>query len=133
MNLVVAYMFFALVATVANIASQEVAILKYDGPFSIQVSIFFGTGVGLLVKYFLDKKYIFRFQTHSTKHGVKVLILYVSMGLLTTAIFWGVEFGFHVFFASREMRYLGGVIGLSIGYAAKYYLDKHYVFRKENP
>ncbi len=27
------------------------------------------------------------------------------------------------------MRYLGGVIGLAIGYLTKYHLDKRYVFR----
>ena len=29
------------------------------------------------------------------------------------------------------MRYLGGVIGLMIGYIIKYQLDKRYVFRRE--
>ena len=29
------------------------------------------------------------------------------------------------------MRYLGGVIGLAIGYLTKYHLDKRYVFRTE--
>lgn len=131
MNLAIVYIFFAFLATVANIASQEAVILGYNGSLSVQASIIVGTAVGLLVKYFLDKKYIFRFQARSTRHGAKVLVLYISMGLVTTAIFWGFEFGFHLFFASREMRYLGGVVGLSIGYVAKYYLDKRYVFRKE--
>lgn len=131
MKLVAAYTFFALIATVANIASQEFAILVYDGPFAIQASILLGTAVGLLAKYSLDKKYIFRFQARNAKHGIKVLVLYVLMGIATTVIFWGFEFGFHLFFVSREMRYVGGVIGLSIGYMTKYQLDKHYVFRKE--
>jgi hypothetical protein len=29
------------------------------------------------------------------------------------------------------MRYLGGIIGLAIGYLTKYRLDKRYVFRTE--
>ena len=57
--------------------------------------------------------------------------LYTAMGLATTVIFWGFEFGFHHLFATREMRYLGGVIGLAIGYVSKYYLDKRYVFHTE--
>ena len=32
-------------------------------------------------------------------------------------------------FETKEMRYLGGVLGLAIGYLAKYHLDKRYVFR----
>ncbi|HMU91334.1 MAG TPA: GtrA family protein, partial [Pseudomonadales bacterium] len=34
-------------------------------------------------------------------------------------------------FATKEMRYLGGIIGLAIGYLAKYHLDKRYVFRTQ--
>lgn len=51
------------------------------------------------------------------------------MGLATTAIFWGFELGFDYLFASRNMRYVVALIGLAIGYVAKYHLDKRYVFR----
>ena len=51
------------------------------------------------------------------------------MGILTTMIFWGFELGFHYFFQTKEMRYLGGILGLMIGYICKYHLDKHYVFK----
>jgi putative flippase GtrA len=57
--------------------------------------------------------------------------MYTLMGLVTTVIFWGFEFGFHHLFESKEMRYLGGVIGLAIGYFAKYLLDRRFVFPKE--
>ena len=46
----------------------------------------------------------------------------------TTAIFWGFEYGFWLAFGTARMRYLGGVIGLVIGYVTKYHLDKHFVF-----
>ena len=52
------------------------------------------------------------------------------MGLATTVIFWGFEFGFQYLFATKEMRYLGGALGLAIGYVAKYLLDKRFVFRQ---
>ncbi len=90
-----------------------------------------GTGVGLVVKYILDKRYIFRFRARNVVHDSRVFLLYALMGLATTAIFWGFEFGFHHIFASKEMRYLGGVIGLAIGYLTKYQLDKRFVFRTE--
>ena len=32
-------------------------------------------------------------------------------------------------FETKEMRYLGGILGLMIGYICKYYLDKRYVFK----
>jgi hypothetical protein len=43
-------------------------------------------------------------------------------------IFWAVEFAFDFVFDSEVMRYIGGVIGLSAGYVAKYHLDKRFVF-----
>ena len=52
-----------------------------------------------------------------------------SPALATTVIFWGFEFGFDHLFATKEMRYLGGILGLAIGYLSKYFLDKRYVFR----
>ena len=87
-----------------------------------------GTGVGLIIKYVLDKKFIFRFRPQNTAHDGRTFLLYTVMGGLTTVIFWGFELGFEHLFGSREMRYLGGVIGLAIGYLAKYQLDKRFVF-----
>jgi hypothetical protein len=47
-------------------------------------------------------------------------------------MFWGMELGFEFWFQTRAARYLGAVIGLSIGYAVKYRLDKHFVFHQRN-
>lgn len=124
------YTAFAIVATFCNIIAQDISSYIYVGNFYIFISIVIGTGVGLVVKYILDKKYIFKYKTQNTKHDGKVFILYTIMGLFTTIIFWGFEFGFHIVFETKEMRYLGGIIGLMIGYICKYYLDKRFVFRK---
>ncbi len=125
------YAIFALIATAANIGAQDLAVRIYSGSFHIVASIIVGTGVGLVVKYILDKRYIFRFQAQSVAHDTRTFALYSVMGLVTTVVFWGFEFGFHHLFETREMRYLGGIIGLAIGYMTKYQLDKRYVFRKE--
>ena len=53
------------------------------------------------------------------------------MGLATTVVFWGTEAVFHFLFDSDAMRYVGGAIGLSIGYLIKYQLDARYVFSKQ--
>jgi putative flippase GtrA len=119
------------IATAANIGSQMLAIAVYDGLYSIWISIFFGTGVGLSLKYTLDKRYIFRFRAQGLLQDGHAFMLYTQTGLLTTFIFWGIEYGSHVLFGSAEMRYLGGLIGLGIGYLAKYHLDKRYVFVKK--
>jgi putative flippase GtrA len=125
------YVLFAALATVVNIGAQELVVRAYSGVNHLFVSVIVGTGVGLVFKYILDKRYIFRFRTSSIGHDTKTFALYTVMGLATTVIFWGFEFGFHLIFETKEMRYLGGVIGLAIGYLTKYHLDKRYVFSEE--
>lgn len=130
-KLAINYAIFALIATAANISAQDLLIRAYSGEFSVIASVTLGTGVGLVVKYILDMRYIFRFQARSVGHDTRIFALYTVMGMATTMIFWGFEFGFHHVFETKEMRYLGGVLGLAIGYLAKYHLDKRYVFRAE--
>lgn len=129
MKLAVLYALLALIATGINIAAQDVTLRLYDGPGHLWASVVCGTGTGLVVKYALDKRYIFRYRARNVAHDGRTFILYTFMGLLTTTIFWGCEFAFHAWFeGSPGMRYLGGIIGLAVGYAAKYRLDKRYVF-----
>ncbi len=128
-KLAINYAILALIATAANIGAQDLVIRSYSGPFDLLASIVVGTGVGLVVKYTLDKRYIFRFRARSVAHDTQTFAIYTVMGLATTMIFWGFEFGFHHIFETKEMRYLGGAIGLAIGYLTKYHLDKRYVFR----
>lgn len=122
------YGILAAIATVANIGGQDLFLRVYGGSHAITGSILFGTGVGLVVKYLLDKRYIFKFKAESAAHDAQVFVLYTVMGVVTTLIFWGVEFGFEYLFQTKEMRYLGGVIGLAVGYLVKYRLDKRFVF-----
>jgi putative flippase GtrA len=129
MRLAIIYTALALIAMAANIGAQEFTVRAYHGPFQVPISVFIATGVGLVVKYILDKAFIFRFRARDTLHDVRTFGLYSVMGIATTAIFWGFEFGFGQLFGSKEMRYLGGLIGLAIGYWTKYHLDKRYVFR----
>lgn len=129
--LAISYGIFALIATVANIGAQDVVTRLYSGPWLIATSMFVGTGVGLAVKYVLDKRYIFRFKALSVAHDTRTFVLYTLMGFLTTVVFWGFEWGFHLAFETKEMRYVGGVIGLAIGYLIKYHLDKRFVFKVE--
>lgn len=131
MKLALWYSIFALIATAANICAQDLSIRAYAGDFGVLLSVAVGTGAGLVVKYILDKRYIFRFHTRNVAHDSSTFMLYTVMGLATTVIFWGFEFGFDHLFASKEMRYLGGIIGLAIGYVTKYQLDKRYVFTAE--
>jgi hypothetical protein len=127
-KLALSYAAFAAIATVANIGAQDLVVQAYGGRYSILASVVIGTVVGLIVKYNLDKRYIFGFRTKSIAHDTQTFILYTLMGVVTTAIFWGFEFGFNAVFAGKEMRYAGAILGLAIGYIAKYQLDRRYVF-----
>ena len=130
-KLAINYAIFALIATAANISAQDLLIRAYSGEFSVIASVTLGTGVGLVVKYILDKRYIFRFQARSVGHDTRIFALYTVMGMATTMIFWGFEFGFHHVFETKEMRYLGGGLGRARGYWPKTHLHKRYVFRAE--
>jgi hypothetical protein len=122
------YSVIAVIATAANLISQALVISWYHGPYAIEMSILVGTAVGLPLKYVLEKQHIFEFTTVSLAHDGRLFLIYTLTGVATTALFWGIEYAFHVLFDSDAMRYLGGAIGLTLGYAIKYRLDKHFVF-----
>ncbi|MFM2075064.1 MAG: hypothetical protein RJB34_1369 [Pseudomonadota bacterium] len=128
LSIVVLYSLFAVFSTVINIGFQMLSIKLYTGPYAIEASIFVGTAAGLPLRYFLEKRYIFVFKSNNIAHDGRLFILYTFMGIFTTAIFWGVEYIFHLIFRTDLMRYVGGVIGLAIGFYVKYQLDKKYVF-----
>jgi putative flippase GtrA len=131
-TIVLLYIIFAAISTLINIGSQILSMWFYDGPYAVEASILIGTGTGLPLRYILEKRYIFSFRADDIRHDSRLFLLYSFMALFTTAIFWGTEYTFHLNFKSELMRYLGGVIGLSIGFYIKYWLDRKYVFVRQN-
>ncbi len=131
MTIALKYSLFAVLATVLNLSAQEVVVRTYDGAYTIYLAMAFGTLVGLVTKYLLDKKYIFQFITASHREDLGKFTLYGLTGIATTAIFWGFELGFDAFIGGKIARYMGAAIGLSIGYGVKYQLDKRYVFARQ--
>ena len=129
MLLVLKYSFFALIATIINLFTQFISFAIYSQNFSLYIAMFFGTLTGLIAKYILDKKYIFYYVVKDKKENSQKFILYSIMGVFTTLIFWGFEIGFDYIFDSEIAKYIGAIIGLSIGYITKYFLDKKFVFK----
>jgi putative flippase GtrA len=123
------YALFAAIAIIANICTQWLSLVLYSGPFSIVIAMIFGTGVGLVIKFVLDKKWIFFDTSSCIQSHAKKFTLYTLTGIGTTLIFWGTELIFVVLFDQKYMFFLGAIIGLTIGYTIKYRLDKLYVFR----
>jgi len=119
---------FATIAIISNLLGQELSLYIYSQKYAIYVSIFVGTAAGLLVKYWLDKTFLFKFETKNITHEGKTFILYTLMGVVTTCIFWVTELTFEWIFRDKTMRYVGAVIGLIMGYYIKYILDSKFVF-----
>ena len=122
------YTIFAAISTLFNLLFQYFSFLVYIGFGSIYVAMFFGTLAGLVAKYILDKKFIFYHTPTDKKDNAKKFALYSLTGVFTTIIFWATEIAFDALSQDPNAKYLGAVIGLSIGYVIKYFLDKKYVF-----
>lgn len=127
-RIAVLYAAIAVVATAVNLASQYAATHLYSGPHAIPFSVAVGTLAGVPVKYVLEKRHIFDFQADDIVHDGETFLVYSLFGVVTTLVFWGVEFAFDAIFRSEALRYAGGALGLSIGYAMKYQLDRRFVF-----
>ena len=127
-SLVMRYAGFAVIATLANLATQRLVFLFGDGTIIFVLAVGAGTLVGLVLKYLLDKRWIFGDISTGVKAHGKKFSMYTAMGISTTAIFWGTETLFWFVWQTTLMRELGAIIGLSIGYLVKYNLDRIYVF-----
>ena len=88
-----------------------------------------GTLAGLLAKYVLDKKYIFYHKPENKMQDAKKFVSYTLTGVATTLLFWGTEISFDAVFSNEYAKYIGAVVGLTMGYISKYFLDKKYVFK----
>ena len=124
------YALFAIISTLVNIFLQYLSLGVYTDFASLYIAMMAGTLGGLVCKYILDKKYIFYHKPVNKKQDVGKFFAYSLTGVFTTALFWGTEIGFDLLFEAEFAKYIGAVIGLSIGYVAKYFLDKKYVFKK---
>ncbi len=127
-TLITRYVAFAIVAVVVNLAVQRVVLLGGETALWFTLALGVGTLAGLVVKYVLDKRWIFYDRTAGTAAQGRQFGLYSLMGVVTTAIFWVTETAFWLIWNTDFARELGAIIGLSIGYITKYQLDRRFVF-----
>jgi putative flippase GtrA len=99
-----------------------------EGNLSYLLALFSGTIIGLVVKFKLDKRWIFFDVSPTRTHEGAQFTLYTAMGLVTTAIFWLTETAAWLATRTTTGREAGAIVGLTIGYWVKYRLDKRYVF-----
>lgn len=122
------YALFAGISTLINLVFQYLSILIYSNYASLYLAMIIGTAFGLGAKYLLDKKFIFYYEDRKKNFDSSTFFYYVMTGVFTTLIFWGLEITFYILCSNPNAKYLGALIGLTIGYLIKYFLDKKYVF-----
>jgi putative flippase GtrA len=129
-GLVLRYAAFAVLATVANLGTQRLILGAGDRAWTYILAVIAGTAVGLVTKYVLDKKWIFASADRGLAAEGQQFMLYSVTGIATTLVFWGFETGFWLVWQTHMAREIGAVLGLAIGYIAKYQLDRRYVFAR---
>jgi putative flippase GtrA len=129
-DIFIRYIGFAAIATAANLLTQQLVIILYGGVYRLQISILAGTGIGFILKYALDKNYVFHERGQSTKQtgGPKEVALYGLTGVLTTFLFWAIEISAWQIFHLASAKFAGAVLGIALGYWLKFELDKRFVF-----
>lgn len=126
--LILRYGVFALLATIANLGTQRAVLALDASARGFVLAVLAGTAVGLVLKYILDKRWIFfDTATGAWAHGRR-FSLYTAMGLVTTVIFWGMETAAFAIWGTDLAREAGAVLGLAIGYVVKFHLDRRFVF-----
>ena len=128
--LVIKYILFASIAIVVNLLAQRVVFSFGEQSPMLIFAIALGTALGLITKFFLDKKWIFNHRSTNLLESGERFTLYASFGILTTSIFWITEIIFWLIWETALMRDVGAIFGLSIGYFIKYKLDKAFVFTR---
>jgi putative flippase GtrA len=128
-SLVTKYIIFALIATILNLLTQRVILQIHDDQTFFIFAIAIGTIVGLVVKFNLDKRWIFRGLTTKFNETSRQFFAYTITGVATTGLFWATEFSFWYIWNNHFARELGAIFGLTIGYSIKYQIDRRYVFR----
>ena len=130
-NTLTLYVTFAIFSTFVNLSFQWLMFTYIAHELVFLLAIITGTTAGLVIKYMLDKKWIFDYQSVNFREDTRTFFLYSLMGIFTTIVFWGTETIFYIFFKFDGSQYVGATIGLSFGYYLKYLLDKKYVFTKK--
>ena len=124
------YASFAILASFINLTAQRFILSFGKSHILFITAILIGTLLGLVVKFVLDKKWIFRYKITGLRNQSFKFGIYSIMGISTTIIFWFTETIFWIIWQTENMREIGALIGLSFGYIIKYHLDKRFVFKK---
>ena len=127
-TIAIRYTTCAIAATLCNLLAQRLVLATGQSLVHFWSAVLAGTLIGLSVKYYLDRRWIFIDHDTQVRVVARQFMLYAVTGVLTTLVFWTMEGVFWLIYASHPMREVGAVIGLALGYVFKYQLDRRYVF-----
>jgi putative flippase GtrA len=129
-SLLLRYVLFAIFAGIMNLLTQGV-VFSVAPVRPLAASILAGTAAGFVVKYLLDKHWIFFDDNGNARQEIYKIVLYGSFSVAMTLVFWGFEIAFLAIGGTDFAKYLGAVIGLAIGNFAKYFLDRSFTFNQK--
>ena len=131
MSIGLKYILFAILAMTVNIFFQYLSFLLIDHKYELYIAILNGTILGMILKYYLDKNYIF-YYVKKKFNNKNIFLLYIFTSIFTTIIFWAIELWFSYYVNINYSEYLGALVGLTLGYSLKYLLDKQLVFNNQS-
>lgn len=128
---VVLYILFAGLAVAVNVLVQRAVFALFGDVFDDSTSTLWlamctGAAVALGLKYLLDRRYVFQAKGPATEGE---FLAYALTGGAITAVFFAVEYVIWMIFQTATARDIGIVVGMTIGYALKFLLDRRLVFK----
>ena len=130
-NIILKYSFFSTLSIIMNLLTQRFVLEISLSDLKLLYAIASGTIAGFILKYILDRNYIFNDSYANFSRETHKISKYAFFSIFTTGIFWFSELLFWQLYKTDLAREFGAVLGLTIGYYIKYNLDKKYVFRKK--
>jgi len=119
-KLAIKYALFAAISTIGNLVTQQLCLMFFDylvflksfenvsilGLFNLNLvlmaAICMGTLVGLIIKYILDKKYIFNYKTKSKSEDTGKFIMY-SLWVYLQQLYFGLLSLYSTVFSTINM------------------------------
>jgi putative flippase GtrA len=118
----------------ANFGGIEIINIFYCSisPFNMPelMGSIVAVGITYLIKFFLDKLIVFQKKEIKLKATSKEFLKYFIFAIFTTIENVGIQFIITNFFKAPLI--ISVIVALSIGYLTKFFLDRKYVFKKEN-
>ena len=131
MSIGLKYILFAILAMTVNIFFQYLSFLLIDHKYELYIAILNGTILGMILKYYLDKNYIF-YYVKKKFNNKNIFLLYIFTSIFTTIIFLAIELWFSYYVNINYSEYIGALVGLTLGYSLKNLLDKQLVFNNQS-